>query len=254
MSIAEDPDTVQMPGLTFREALAQAEAQARATLPPALHERLACAVALVTQGQVLQDAETSGWWVTDRPALPGDTLVNGQCVCEDFALAPRHLCRHRLGVYLARRVVEMLAAPQDPVVAVEVEDGGTPEHEDRPDETPVPPTAAEAEALQRIPPEHIQYLHGKPFVRYAGLLAMAHAKGIVSLTAVFISVTDTLALASAQVVFKDGTTFSDAADATPQNVQKGVRPHFARLALTRAKARCLRDGLNIGVCSLEELA
>jgi hypothetical protein len=29
--------------------------------------------------------------------------------------------------------------------------------------------------------------------------------------------------------------------------------YFARLALTRARARCLRDALNIGLCAVEEL-
>src|SRR4029434_334352 len=33
----------------------------------------------------------------------------------------------------------------------------------------------------------------------------------------------------------------------------GVRTHFARLALTRAKARALRDALNIGICAVEKL-
>ena len=40
---------------------------------------------------------------------------------------------------------------------------------------------------------------------------------------------------------------------TPENVGSKVRPHFARLALTRAKARCLRDALNISLCAVEEL-
>jgi hypothetical protein len=95
--------------------------------------------------------------------------------------------------------------------------------------------------------------YGNPFVLYAGLLAMAHERGLVSLSAKFISVTPELALAEATAVFQDGRTFSEAADATPQNVTAQVRPHFARMALVRSKARALRDALNIGIATLEEL-
>ena len=75
-----------------------------------------------------------------------------------------------------------------------------------------------------------------------------------SLTADFITVTADLALAHAVATFQDGRVFAESGDATPDNVNKKVRPHFARMALTRAKARALRDALNIGMCSLEELA
>ena len=88
----------------------------------------------------------------------------------------------------------------------------------------------------------------------SGLLAMAHEQGLIELKAEFIAVTDTLALAAAYAVFKDGWKFWwDAADATPNNVRAQVKAHFARMALTRAKARALRDALNIGMVSLEEL-
>jgi len=82
---------------------------------------------------------------------------------------------------------------------------------------------------------------------------MAHERGLTSLSAHFISVTETLALAEAKATFADGKTFSECADSTPQNVGPTVRAHFPRLALTRAKARCLRDALNISVCSVEEM-
>ena len=97
-----------------------------------------------------------------------------------------------------------------------------------------------------IPREFVTTIHGKEFVQYAGLLAMAHSQGLTSLRAELVSVTPDLALAKATAVFADGRTFSEAADATPDNVNAGVRKHFARCALTRAKARALRDALNIG--------
>jgi hypothetical protein len=58
-------------------------------------------------------------------------------------------------------------------------------------------------------------LHGKPFIQYAGLLALTHTRGLVSLKARLISVTADLALAEADAVFRDGSAFSEAADATP---------------------------------------
>ncbi len=68
------------------------------------------------------------------------------------------------------------------------------------------------------------------------------------------SVTEDLALAEATTEFKDGRTFMECADATPTNVGAKVKAHFARMALTRAKARGLRDALNIAMCSVEEMA
>ena len=83
---------------------------------------------------------------------------------------------------------------------------------------------------------------------------MAHEKGLQSLSAHFISVTPELALAEATAEFSDGTTFSECGDATPANVGAKVQLHFARMALTRSKARCLRDALNISCAAVEELS
>ena len=99
----------------------------------------------------------------------------------------------------------------------------------------------------------VKRIHGKDFISYEGLPAMAHERGLQELSAEFISVTADLALAAAHVVLAGGHQFWDAGDATPQNVHQAVKPHFPRVALTRAKARCLRDALNIGMVSVEEL-
>jgi hypothetical protein len=106
--------------------------------------------------------------------------------------------------------------------------------------------------IHRIPKEYVQLVHGKPHVLYKGLLAMAYERGLVRLEAGFDSVTTTLAVAHATATFEDGRVFAEAADATPDNVNKGVAKHFPRCALTRAKARCLRDALNIGIAAVEE--
>ena len=99
----------------------------------------------------------------------------------------------------------------------------------------------------------IKKIHGKDFIQYEGLLAMEHERGLTELHAEFISVTETLALAFAWAFFKDGRKFWESSDATPANVHEKVRAHFPRMALTRAKARALRDALNIGTVAVEEL-
>ena len=99
----------------------------------------------------------------------------------------------------------------------------------------------------------IKKIHGRDFIQYAGLLALAHEQGLQELAAEFISVTPELALAAAHAFFADGRKFWDAGDATPNNVHAQVKAHFPRVALTRAKARCLRDALNISMVAVEEL-
>ena len=112
-----------------------------------------------------------------------------------------------------------------------------------------------------VPPSSTQHglskwvvtIHGKETIRYQGLLAMAHEQGLASLGARFTSLTADLAVAVAEVVFTDGRKFWEAGESTPTNVQAGVRASWARMALTRAKALVLRDALNIGMVSTEEL-
>ena len=95
-------------------------------------------------------------------------------------------------------------------------------------------------------------IQGRQFVTFHGLLHLAHQQGLVSLAARFISVAPELALAEATATFQDGRIFTEAADATPGNVNARIRPHFPRMALTRAKARALRDALDIDyVCAAE---
>src|SRR6185369_13174248 len=47
--------------------------------------------------------------------------------------------------------------------------------------------------------------------------------------------------------------FEGIGDADPGNVEDFIAPHLIRVAETRAKARALRDAVNCGVVSSEEL-
>jgi hypothetical protein len=115
--------------------------------------------------------------------------------------------------------------------------------------TPPPPSNGYASP----PAKYVKRIHGQDFIEYEGLLAMAHAKGLEELGAGFISVTEDRALAWAWAKFICGRCYWEAADATPSNVNGSVKAHFPRVALTRAKARVLRDALNIGMVAVEEL-
>ena len=110
------------------------------------------------------------------------------------------------------------------------------------------------DAVLRIPAQFITYLHGKAFVQFGGLFVIANEHGLQSLNARFMTIESHLAMAEATAVFEDGRCFTECGDASPDNMGEKVRPHLARMALTRAKARALRDTRNIGICSVEELA
>jgi len=96
----------------------------------------------------------------------------------------------------------------------------------------------------------------KEVVTYQGLLSKAHDEGLQRIATRLVQVpTDDngrTAIAKALVETKKGR-FEGIGDATPENVNAFIVPHLIRMAETRAKARALRDAVNIGVVSFEEL-
>ena len=97
---------------------------------------------------------------------------------------------------------------------------------------------------------------GRRFVLYAGLLEEAHTRGLRSIETELLQVPNAengeVAIARAVVRTEEGK-FSGIGDASPGNVSKAIAPHIIRMAETRAKARALRDAINVGVAALEEL-
>ena len=96
----------------------------------------------------------------------------------------------------------------------------------------------------------------KEVATYAGLLARAHEEGLSGIRTEVVQVPSAdnggMAIVTAQVQTHKGT-FTGIGDASEKNVNRRIAPHLIRMAETRAKARALRDAVNIGVVALDEL-
>jgi len=224
----------------FHDAVVDIAERAKGVLPEC-YDRIERAVQLLFAGEV-QTLLDGSVQVHDPEQDGAVYRVQDTCPCPESAQAPRGWCTHRLAAAIAKRAASLVKTRLETPGMVTPEPALPPEEEDG---TPPGKTV--------VPPQYIQHIHGKPFVRYSGLLAMAHERGLQKLEATFVSVTEALAIAQATATFTDGRHFTESGDATPDNVHFDVRPHFARLALTRAKARALRDALNVSMCSVEEL-
>lgn len=108
-----------------------------------------------------------------------------------------------------------------------------------------------------IDPKWIVELQGKAYVLYAGLLAEAHDRGLLSIDTELLQLPAEenahTAVARAVVTMTDGSRFEEFGDASPRNVAPKLVNALPRMALTRAKGRALRDAVNVGVTMMEEL-
>jgi hypothetical protein len=98
---------------------------------------------------------------------------------------------------------------------------------------------------------------GKTVVLYAGLLDLAHERGVKAIRTTMLQAPSeqngSVSIFKAVVELEDGRCFEGTGDASPTNVGRNIIPHALRMAETRAKARALRDALNINAVSAEEL-
>ena len=229
----EDTSTIPLATRAWRDAVAIVTQRALDHYGDALAGRLDKARRIVLAGGIRPDEDII-LVSSETDTETSHTVTREGCTCSDAEhKAPQGLCKHLLAWQLYRRAYDLAKA----LVVQQTE-----------------PTIAEAaEATVRIPSQFITRLHGREFVQFGGLLAMAHEQGLQSLTARFVDVQAELATAEATAQFGDGRTFTECGDATPSNVHPNISPHFARMALTRAKARALRDALNIGMCCVEEI-
>lgn len=102
---------------------------------------------------------------------------------------------------------------------------------------------------------------GRTFCLYAGLLDLATQYGLRSIATEIVQIpgpdNSYTAICGAKVTMEhDGIqrTFTGLGDAAPNNVAPAMQTCLLRMAETRAKARALRDAVNIGMAAFEELS
>ena len=112
--------------------------------------------------------------------------------------------------------------------------------------------------VPRLDERWITKIEGKEFVKYPGLLDLAHQHGLSSIEVDIIQMptkdNGNFAVCRATVMSKIGETFIDVGDANPGNCSSKVSKHLLRMASTRSIARALRSYTNVGMTALEELA
>jgi hypothetical protein len=104
---------------------------------------------------------------------------------------------------------------------------------------------------------------GKTYALYSGLLDEAHSKGLHSIDTLIVQPPNeqngNVAIVFAKVTMDtdsdpaDRRYFTGYGDASPENVGRNIAPHLLRMAETRAKARALRDAINVGIVAFEEM-
>ena len=109
----------------------------------------------------------------------------------------------------------------------------------------------------KLDPRFILQIDNQDFVKYAGLLDLAHQKKLTALETEIVQYptkdNERTAICKAHAKTLLGESFIDFGDANPTNCNVKVARHIIRMASTRAKARCLRDLTNVGITCLEEL-
>ena len=101
---------------------------------------------------------------------------------------------------------------------------------------------------------------GKDYVTYPGLLDAAHQAGLLSIETEIVQIptSENGMVAICRVMVRlaaDGgqvRTFTGIGDAEPGNVNRMMVPHLLRMSETRAKARALRDSVNVSEALLDD--
>src|SRR5262249_28925451 len=206
----------------WRDAVAEIAEKAKAKLPEC-NGRVESAVKIVLAGDVNLLPDGTAKVASQSNGQLVYHLVHGSCDCKDYSKAPSQWCKHRIAAGIQKRASGLARAKLE----ASANGHATPQPE-APGETP-----------PGVPAQHVVHIQGRPFVKFAGLLQMAHERGLVALTADWTYNDAELSLAHAVATFQDGRRFEESGDATPGNTHRKVAVHFRRVALTRAKARVL---------------
>jgi hypothetical protein len=101
--------------------------------------------------------------------------------------------------------------------------------------------------IERFGAENVIERQGRAMVLWPGLLGEAHKKNVKSIRTELLrlDVDVCVAVVKATVEMEDGRVFEGIGDASPKNVSATIAPHYIRMAETRAKARALRDAVNV---------
>ena len=107
---------------------------------------------------------------------------------------------------------------------------------------------------------------GREFLPYSGLVELLHqvSEGYFSIETQLVQAptqdNGQVAICTARVLIYDPDNpdvvrraATGIGDANPANVSRAMAPHLIRMAETRAKARALRDAVNVGMVAFEEL-
>lgn len=111
--------------------------------------------------------------------------------------------------------------------------------------------------VPKLDPRFVKTIDGRDYCLYAGLLDLAHQRGLLKIEVEAVQYpmkeNEHFAICKAVAQSSTGETFTDVGDCSPANCSSRVAKHVLRMASTRAKARALRDLTNIGMTCLEEL-
>jgi len=115
--------------------------------------------------------------------------------------------------------------------------------------------------LELVDKQYIVSLKGKMHPTYPGVLQAAMKAGLVELTSKVVQFPSPenggVAVVEAMAVFAgpDGRdrVFQEVGDCDDRNCTPHIAPHKIRMASTRARGRCLRDALGLGIALAEEM-